>query len=77
MSPEPARKAPPESIFDGLTPDSCCTACGGGICIISGDICIHPYKGGMQGPHRMKPKVIARFEEARNYLKHQAVDKRR
>lgn len=74
---EPARKIAPETIFDGLTPDACCTACGTGICIISGDICVHPYKGAMQASHRMKPKVIARFEGARKHLRHQAIESRR
>jgi hypothetical protein len=58
----------------GLTSGNCPIACGPA-CIISGDICIHPHKGGLQAPHRMRPDVMRRYEQAVKMLKHMAVDK--
>jgi hypothetical protein len=60
------------SEFDGLTATSCATACGP-ICVISGDICIHPHKAGMQAAHLMKPDVMDRYAAARRQLEVQAL----
>jgi hypothetical protein len=58
----------------GLTSGNCPIACGPN-CIISGDICVHPHKGGLQAPHRMRPDVMRRYEQAVKMLKHMAVEK--
>ena len=64
----------------GLTSGNCPIACGKivdgePVCIISGDICVHPHKGGMQAKHRMHPDVMRRYEQAVKTLKHMAVEK--
>jgi hypothetical protein len=62
----------PTSEFDGLTTTSCAAACGP-ICVISGDICIHPHKAGMQAAHLMKPDVMDRYAAAKRMLEVQAL----
>ena len=47
----------------GIGKDDCATACGPAGCIITGAICAHPYKGGVQHADK-KPHVLARYAEA-------------
>jgi hypothetical protein len=60
--------------FDGLTTTSCAAACNPETgCVISGDICIHPHKAGMQAAHLMRPETMERFAAARRQLEVQAL----
>ena len=60
--------------FEGLTAATCCSACNPAGCTITGDVCGHPYKSGLQAAHRMRPQVIDRYERAKRFLKHQAIE---
>jgi hypothetical protein len=71
---EPKPSKVDEVEFAGLTVANCATRCGP-LCFITGNVCGHPYKGGLQAPHRMQPLVLERFERARRYLKQQAIEK--
>lgn len=78
---KPKRKVaakPPgaDAVFAGLTSKACAAGCGERGCVISHDICVHPHKGGLQPAHRTQPQTVARYEAAKQYLAHQAVDKR-
>jgi hypothetical protein len=60
--------------FAGLTTTSCAAACNPETgCVISGDICIHPHKAGMQAAHRMRPATMAAFAAAKRQLEVQAL----
>jgi hypothetical protein len=62
------------SEFDGLTTGTCAAACNPETgCIISGDICIHPHKAGMQAAHLMKSDVMDRYAAARRFLELQTL----
>lgn len=53
----------------GLTPMECPYACNPTSgCVITGSICGHPFKGGLQGALQAKPEVVARFQKARAML---------
>jgi len=59
----------------GLSPTDCCEACyEAGICCISGDVCVHPFKGGLQSKHQMNPDVVRRFSRAKRMLRHQKIE---
>jgi hypothetical protein len=58
--------------FAGLTTTSCAAACGP-TCVISGDICIHPHKAGMQAAHLMRPETMERYAAAKRMLEVQAL----
>jgi hypothetical protein len=61
--------------FTGLTSTTCCDECyRTGKCVISGDICVHPNKTGLQAVHQRKPEAVARFAEAKKLLAHIKVD---
>ncbi len=58
-----------EDLFAGLTPMDCPIDCTLDRCVVTEDgICGHPKKSGLQAPHRMKPDVVARYNEARKRL---------
>lgn len=63
--------------FAGMTATECCDACfEKGECIISGSICVHPNKGGLQAALMRNPSVLAKFQRAKKALEHQIVDLR-
>ena len=66
-------------MFAGMTAKLCASGCNPEKgCVISGDICVHPYiSGGLQSPHQMKPAVRRASRPPRDYLKHQAIDQPR
>jgi hypothetical protein len=66
MSTKTPVEAPDE--FTGLSVDSCADGCSVAGCVISGDICVHPYKGGLQSAHMMKPPVLKKFAAAKRQL---------
>lgn len=68
------KKPPQTGRYAGISPALCCGGCNADGCLISGDICVHPYKGGLQAAHRMRPDVLKRFEEVKNILRHQAAE---
>lgn len=62
-----AVKVPKE--FEGLTPTECCDACHDkGICIISGGICAHPMKGGLQSAYQGNSEIVKRYRRAKNAM---------
>lgn len=75
VSAKPAAQKAPEtsetpSFLAGITPGAngdCCIACDG-TCIITGDICGHPHKSGIQPMHKMKPDVLRRYNQAKQEL---------
>ncbi len=68
---------PRPEFLDGLTPESCCDGCNPETgCIITGDVCGHPYKSGLQAAHQIKPLVVKRYAEARKLLGRDRADKR-
>lgn len=69
---QPALKIPAE--FAGMDTTSCCTACGPKGCIISGDMCVHPMKGGLQTSHMTRPDVVARYGRAKKAMAQAKLD---
>lgn len=69
---QPTLKIPAE--FAGMDTTSCCTACGPKGCIISGDMCVHPMKGGLQTSHMTKPDVVARYGRAKKAMAQAKLD---
>lgn len=67
----------PDAMFDGMTATICASGCSEKGCVVTGDVCGHPYKSGLQAKHYMQKEVMARYERAKDFLKHQAIDKRR
>lgn len=67
----------PDDLFAGMTAAVCAGGCSEKGCVITGDVCGHPYKSGLQAKHYMQKDVMARFERAKDFLKHQAIDKRK
>jgi hypothetical protein len=65
----PLRAAPKMPVeFAGLTVKNCPDACAvAGKCIISGSICAHPHKGGLQATLQ-NPDTLRRFEAAKAAL---------
>jgi hypothetical protein len=59
----------------GLGPKNCANACGPN-CVITGDMCGHPFQSNLQAPHKMKPDVMRRYAEALAYLEHLAIDRK-
>lgn len=67
----------PDEFFTGMTNTLCAGGCSEAGCIITGDVCGHPYKSGLQPKHYMLKAVMDRYERAKDFLKHQAIDKQR
>lgn len=75
--PAPAAKPPTTGEFAGLSPTECCDSCyDTGICAISGDICVHPFKGGLQSAHMMKPDIVRKFSRAKRMLRNMKIELR-
>lgn len=64
-----------EPEFPGLTTKDCCDNCGPN-CAISGDVCVHPYKGGLHAKHMMAPEIFQKFQRAKRQLSVQAAENR-
>jgi hypothetical protein len=43
----PPSPQPRTGRYAGISPALCCEGCKAEACVISGDICVHPYKGGL------------------------------
>lgn len=71
---EPKVSAALAGEFPGLTDKTCSTACSEKGCIISGDICVHPHKGGLQSSHKMKRDVVDRYERVVKAMKQAKLD---
>ena len=72
--PPAAEKAP--SILAGLTITDCATACfETGKCVISGSICAHPGKGGLQ-VSLQTPETLQRFNQAKRVIGQAKLDLR-
>lgn len=70
-------QAPSAGELSGLSPNDCCDSCyDTGICAISGDVCVHPFKGGLQSSHQMKPDVVRRFNRAKRILRNMKIELR-
>jgi hypothetical protein len=52
----------------GISAQSCPYDCGPEGCVITGSICGHPFKGGLQGALQSKPDVVANYQAARKML---------
>src|SRR5262245_49481619 len=73
----PAAKPPATGEFAGLSPTECCDSCyDTGTCAISGDICVHPFKGGLQSAHQTKPDVVRKFSRAKRLLRNLKIELR-
>ena len=59
-----------------MTPAQCSNECHRtGICVITGvNNCGHPMMTGLQAPFKLKPDIVARFNEAKKFLAQQRVD---
>lgn len=55
-------------VFAGMTRTACAAGCGTGGCTITGSVCAHPCKGGLQTALRDKPQIAERFRDARRFL---------
>lgn len=72
----PAAAPKPPSILAGLTITDCATACyKDGKCAISGSVCAHPGKGGLQVALQT-PETIQRFNEAKRVIGQAKLDLR-
>lgn len=60
--------------FAGITVKECPDACyAKGLCIISGSICAHPHKAGLQASLQ-NPQSMKRFAEAKRILRGKLLD---
>jgi len=75
--PAVTQPAADDAFLIGMTDTACCRDCNESGCVITGDVCGHPYKGGLHAKHQMQKDVVDRYARAKNFLKHQAVDKQR
>lgn len=74
--PAPPPAAKPPSILAGLTITDCATGCfETGKCVISGSVCAHPGKGGLQ-ISLQTPETIQRFNEAKRAIGQAKLDLR-
>jgi hypothetical protein len=64
------------NVLAGLTARDCADACSSKGCAISGDVCVHPYKGGLHAKHQMDDTIRRRYNEAKNMLAQAALDKK-
>jgi hypothetical protein len=64
-----------DALLGGLSATECPYDCGPN-CTITGSICAHPNKGGLQSAFQNNPDVIVRYNKARKLLAHQALDKK-
>ena len=70
----PRESRPPE--FDGLDIGTCCDACQGGRCYITGDgNCAHPMTSPLQPYYFNKTEIMARFQRAKKFLAHKKLDR--
>jgi len=62
------------SLFAGMTNMNCCGDCKPTGCVISGrPYCAHPYKGGLQSSELTNIAAITRLNDAKVFLKRQAM----
>lgn len=63
--------------LEGINQGNCCFACAPATgCVITGSVCGHPYKGGLQAALQSKPDVIQRYNAARRIIARIVTDKK-
>jgi len=73
----PAVRPAPTHELTGLTRHNCPNACRADRCVISGDtVCVHPFKGGLHPKHLVLPPILRRFQEAKDKIDRDDLDRR-
>ena len=72
--PRAAKPVAAPSEFAGLTAGECANACyDKGACCITGGVCAHPSKCGLQSAFSGNSAVVAKFERAKKHIAHQKI----
>lgn len=58
----------PKLELSGLTKTECALACSEEGCNITGAICGHPCKSGLQSDYQGNPEIVGRYREARKLV---------